>query len=97
MSELSVREQVTVVICKMFHPGANHDLPAITCSTARQATDAVFSVLADRFIADTDIDPTDRGVLSPDDPGTTRFMEGWDECRSTVLTWWELADPAVTR
>lgn len=29
--------------------------------------------------------PTDRRFVRADDPETTRYMEGWDDCRAAVL------------
>ena len=31
------------------------------------------------------IQPSDRGFVRADDPETTRYMEGWDDCRDSVL------------
>ena len=33
----------------------------------------------------TDVSSTDRGFIRLDDPETTSYMQGWDDCRETVL------------
>lgn len=42
-----VRERIAAAICEVFHPGANHDLPLITCTRALAAADAALRLIVE--------------------------------------------------
>lgn len=75
----TIRDQITAAICEVFHPGANHDQPQLTCTKAAQAADIVLRAVSE-YLTNA-IQPTDRGFVRADDPETTKFML---DCLGTI-------------
>lgn len=72
MSEISIREQVTAMICEVIHPQPSTDSDRAHCHTAGEAAEVVLAELARRIRAGAAKSPR-----PPESEGSYEYWRGY--------------------